>query len=624
MSRADSRRLLKVRPDTCTLTWWSRIRAVPGQFVHSTLTVVLLVVLVSTACLGPVSAANSAYSGMSAGRQINRDDYADRLRAMWLGETIANWTGLTTEGVKQDAPFYSDADWGVDQQLSSKPNSVIDFVLQDPWLADDDTDIEYVYLHLMQQHDTTHLSPTQIRDGWVQHINDPIWDSNQSRRWMEQGALPPVTGMGTVTPAYLMNNAQLITEIFGALAPGMPDQALQLADLPIRATSGGYAAHAAQFYVVLYSLASQVDAMQPRRDQILWMVKEARRYLPDTSKAADVVDFVLADYLANPDVNDWERTRDKVYERYHDRANDYGFVYRGWLESSVNFATGLIALLYGEGDFRRTVQIGTLSGWDSDNGTATMGGLLGLMVGYEALAEQFPAVALSDRYSIHRTRETLPDYLPDDPAAEDTFTRMADRMLPLVERTILDSGGSVNGDIWTLPPLPDNAPLDLNPLFQWYHRSANNQVRLAGGTVEVSVSGEVAASRLRAVADGREYDFSGREPARRVPQLYRRLTTDGPVTLSVVYDRDVEMRIIRLIAGNLGDSVFLGELLIDGEWVPVPDGTTVSPAVSPKIPLQITDMILPESVVASGIRLTVEAAGLLPELSVMELDAFSD
>jgi hypothetical protein len=424
---------------------WAMKKGAPNAMVNPTVIMVLLVVLVGTSLGGTVSANRQRAPDYRAGRQISRQDYADRLRAMWLGETIANWTGLTTEAVKQNSPFYTDGDWGIDQHISWKPNSVIDFVLQDPWLADDDTDIEYLYLHLMQQHDTTHLSAVQIRDGWVQHINDPIWSTNRSRQWMGQGVLPPVTGMGTITPGYLMNNAQLITEIFGALAPGMPGQALQLAHLPIRTTSGGYAAHAAQFYVVLYSLAMQVDPVQPRRDQIIWMMKEARRYIPDTSKAADVVDFVLADYLANPDVNDWERTRDKVYERYHDHARDHGFVYRGWLESSVNFATGLIALLYGEGDFRRTVQIGTLSGWDSDNGTATMGGLLGLMYGYEDLAEQFPGVSLSDRYNIHRTRETLPDYLPDDPKAEDTFAMMAERMLPVVERTVIEAGGSAEG-----------------------------------------------------------------------------------------------------------------------------------------------------------------------------------
>jgi hypothetical protein len=323
-------------------------------------------------------------------------------------------------------------------------------------------------------------------------------------------------------------------------------------------------------------------------------------------------------------VNDWERTRDRVYERYQNNAGDYGFIYRGWTESSVNFATGLIALLYGEGDFRRTVQIGTLSGWDSDNGTATMGGLLGLMVGYEALVEQFPDVTLSDRYNIHRTRDTLPDYLPDDPRAEDTFTMMAERMLPLVETAILESGGNVDGDAWILPPQSDDPPLDLNPLFQLYCRSANNQVRLAGGTVEVGVSGEAAASRMRGIADGLEHDFSGREPGRRVPPLYRRLTTDGPVAVSVVYDRGVEVHTIRLLAGNLADSVFPVELLIDGDWLPVPDETTFPPTLTHEMAFQIIDVILPGTVIASGIRVTLEAAGPFPELGVIELDAFSD
>ncbi len=558
-------------------------------------------------------------------RQISRQDYADRLQAMWLGETIANWTGLTTEAVKQDAPFYTDEDWALDQQIDWKPNSVIDFVLQDPWQADDDTDIEYVYLHLMDQHRRPLLSAQEIADGWQTHINDWIWVSNeQARSLMEMGVVPPVTGMASVNEYYLQIDAQLTTEIFGALAPGMPEKALILADLPIRSTAGSYAAHAAQFYVVLYSLATQVDPQQPSRDQIIWMITEARRYIPDTSKAADIVDFVLADYQANPDANDWERTRDKVYERYHEHADDHGFIYRGWTESSVNFAAGLIALLYGEGDFRRTVQIGTLSGWDSDNGTSTMGGLLGLMLGYDALVAHFPEVTLSDRYNIHRTRDTLPDYLPDDPRAEDTFTLMAERMLPLVETVILQSGGSVDGDIWLLPPPADDPPLDLNPQFQLYRHSANNQVRLSGGTIEVSVSGEVAASRLRGIADGLEHDFSGREPARRIPQPYRRLTTDGAVTIAVQYDRDVEVMTIRLIAGNVADPVFPVELLIDGVWVSVPDGTIFPPALTSETPVQIFDVILPESVLASGIRVMLEAAGLFPEFTVLELDAFSD
>jgi hypothetical protein len=555
-------------------------------------------------------------------RQLSRCDYADKLRAMWLGETIANWTGLTTEAVNQDAPFYTDDDWGRDQEIDWKQYPVINFVFQDPWLADDDTDIEYIYLELFQEHDTVRLSPEQIADGWVTHVNDNIWRDNQARVWMELGVLPPVTGMSAAYPYHLLADSQLIVEIFGALAPGMPDQAMQLGDLPIRVTSDGYGAHAAQYHIILYSLATQVDPELSPREQILWLVTESRRYIPDTSKVADVIDIVLADYLNNPDVNDWERTRDLVYERYHQNANDYGFVYRGWRDCAVNFATGLIALLYGEGDFRRTVQIGTLSGWDSDNGTATMGGLLGLVMGYDELLAQFPDVALSDRFHIHQTRPLMPDYLPDDALAENTFTMMVEQMLPYVEMAIIEAGGTVEGDVWTLPPVPSADPLSLNPLEQLYRRSANNAVQLAGGTVE-SQAGTASGRRTAVLADGAEHDFSGQEMAR-PPRSYKARTEDGMVTLSVTYDRPVEVETIRFIEGNSGGfSDMTAEVLIDGEWQPVPEGTQLSQEPDAEKTYQLIDFVLPEPIQAQGIRVSGAVGGLFAEVIVLELDALA-
>ena len=321
----------------------------------------LLLCLFAKACTQPTE--HAPYSEALVDITI----YEDKLRAMWLGAAIANWTGLTTEAARTDAPFYTDADWQTMQSVPWKEDALIDYVFQDPWLADDDLDIEYVYLHIMDQHGTARLTADQITTGWQTHINEFIWVSNaQARALMDQGVQPPATGMLANNPDALMIDAQLSTEIFGAIAPGMPSIALQLADLPIRTTATGYAAHAAQFHVLLYSLASQIDYDEPKVAQILWLVNEARLYLPDTSKTAGVIDFVIADYLDNEDKDDWERTRDAVYTRYHLQASQNGFVYQGWTESSVNLATGLIALLYGEGDFRRTVQIGTLSGWDSD------------------------------------------------------------------------------------------------------------------------------------------------------------------------------------------------------------------------------------------------------------------
>ncbi|XXX76718.1 ADP-ribosylglycohydrolase family protein [Sorangium sp. So ce134] len=374
--------------------------------------------------------------GMSsrARSPLDRAAYADRLRAMWLGECIANWTGLTTEGVRVERPFFTDADWG---KPLGRNGARIDFVLLDPCPADDDTDIEYVYLHLMTEARTLFLSPEAIRDGWRAHINDFIWISNRrARDLLEQGVLPPATSDPALNPDALHIDAQLTTELFGALAPGMPELALRIADLPIRTTARDHAAHAAQFYVLLFSLAATVDPERPRREEIERIVREARRYLPDASKAADVIDFVLSAALSVDDPEDWETVRDAIARRYQEQASAHGFVYRGFTESAINLATGVMALLFGGGDFRRTVQIGTLSGWDSDNGTATMGALVALIGGMEELHRAFPGVRLSDRYRIHRTRPTLPDRLPEDREAEDTFTAMARRTAALVDLAV--------------------------------------------------------------------------------------------------------------------------------------------------------------------------------------------
>ena len=67
-----------------------------------------------------------------------------------------------TPGEGGKGAFYTDEDWGLNQHLDWKADPVIHFVFQDPWLADDDTDIEYVYLHLMTQYDTNLLTPDEI------------------------------------------------------------------------------------------------------------------------------------------------------------------------------------------------------------------------------------------------------------------------------------------------------------------------------------------------------------------------------------------------------------------------------------------------------------------------------
>ncbi len=605
-------------------------------------------------------------------RVLDRADYVERVRGMWLGECIANWTGLQTEGRRWGPPFFTDADWGTTPP-GYPPGFTLGFVTWgEPWAADDDTDIEYVYLHLHTQHQTQRLTPEQIRDGWRAHINRFIWVSNvASRELMEppRSIRPPATSLAqglthgiTWWLNYsLMIDAQLTTEIFGAMCPGMPGRALEMADLPIRTTAHGHAALASQVYVIMYSLAPVAPRGMSTAEQTRWLYREARKFVPDGSKTADIMDFVLADYLANPDHNDWERTRDLCYTRYVATGpGNPGYVYRDWYESSINLATGLIALLYGEGDFRRTVQIGTLSGWDSDNGTATMGGLIGLLVGDAGIRAQF-GEPLSSNFWILRTRDDLPDYFPGQPY-EDRFDLMAARMREIADREIVDAGGRIatsatDGLPWfgadggaLLPPggagdgLHPARAREMNPLLRLMGRSANNRVRAEGGTVAAACS--VSCSPVccygsadpAQIANGYEHDFRGLEDTGAGRGV---LFTQGcglppgtAISLQVTYDREVAVERVRFIEGDhYTDTPFRGgwfdslglELRVGGVWVPAAFAT--SEALDPGRPFQIIDLVLPAAMNASGIRISGPACGTGGAteafITCLELDAFA-
>lgn len=379
-----------------------------------------------------------------------------QLEGFWLGLSLANWTGLITEMDRVEPPFYTDADWGTRDHrniwgLYVPHSRKIDFyslALGQPWGADDDSDMEYLYLHLMSEHASPLLTADEIRDGWIRHIysnaDAPIPDGGKEREnflWvsneralelMLQGELPPATSDPAVNRDCTMIDAQLTTELFGLLAPGRPDVAWRLAELPIGTTACAEAADIARFYVTMHALAATVDAAKPLGPQVQAIAHVARSKLPEDGSPAKMFDFVWNHYLANPDKSDWESTRDAVYRRYQRQSHD-GYVYRKSFDAGINFAASLVSLFYGNADFRRTVQIGALAGWDSDNPTATWGGLLGYLLGKDRLAAEFPGPVPSDTYWIHRTRRNFPDRTPGEPG-EDTFRLMAERMLAVIER----------------------------------------------------------------------------------------------------------------------------------------------------------------------------------------------
>jgi len=400
---------------------------------------------------------------------IDREDYREGFEGFWLGQCIANWTGLTPEMDKVEPPFYTDDSWGGPDELSiwagKGPSDTLEFYLVEkgtPWGADDDTDIEYLYLHTLHKLGVSKLTGAQIREAWLEHMwsdnfnkdgNNFLWVSNENAyELMQKGLIPPDTSDPQNNPEFDMIDAQLTTELFGLLAPGRPDVALAIAELPILTTARENAKLASEFYVIMHSLAAGVERDAYSFEQLIAIAEQARKHLPDESYLADMYDFIKMDYLKNPDKDDWESTRDKVYQRYQIEGAG-GYHYQHPFDAGINFAAGLVSLFYGQGDLKRTIRIGSLVGWDCDNPTATWGGLIGFMIGRRGVEAAFPDIELSDTYKISRTRRNFPDHTPNLDG-EDTFELMAERGCEVVDRVVeelLNGNVDRKKGVWELP-----------------------------------------------------------------------------------------------------------------------------------------------------------------------------
>ncbi|MBN8430996.1 ADP-ribosylglycohydrolase family protein [Microbulbifer salipaludis] len=481
----------------------TQIHRIKKRRIAATFTAAILAfasIISGPQCLADTPAPVATNSGAIT---LSRAQYQDKLRGFWLGQSIANWTGLVTEmdkigGAGPHGVFYTRNDWGKTDQPSiwgqgipSDLSKTIDWVLRRPgevWGADDDTDIEYLYQHLLDQHQATVLTPEQIRDGWLTHIysdeNTPfttsegkpenfLWVSNQRAHDLmrEQSLLPPATSEPANNPHFEMIDAQLTTEIFGLFAPGRPDTALAMAHLPIRTTARKNAAWTAEFYVVMHALAAAIDPTQPVKPQILHIAEHARQQLPPGSYSADMYEYVKEQYQRKVP---WEEVRNGLYERYQVKgAAGYDLGTRnlycnGCFAAGINFGASLISLFYGEGSYQQTVRLAVLMGWDSDNPAATWGGLLGFIYGHEKLIELFGP--LSDDFNIHRTRGGFPNN------GQDTFVRMAQVGVNIVDRVVQEVlGGSIDtkGNYWHIP-----RPAKKNPCVGQRIEAPENQ-RLA-------------------------------------------------------------------------------------------------------------------------------------------------
>lgn len=328
----------------------------------------------------------------------------DKVRGGLLGQIIGNLNGMPYE-------FKFNDEYG----------NIADYVpaLPEGAFTDDDTDIEWVYVYSMQKQNNLFLPPETITDIWKTSFNQRIWCSNgYVRRLMDIGINPPFTGKLALNPWAEFNiSGQFICETFGLMCPAMPQSAAKLGLHYTKITIDGEPAQATQLFTTMIAMAYI-------ENDYLKILEAGYAALDPSSKIRTIIDDVRKWHDMYP--SDWRETRNRLKEKYTQAG---GTMRDGNGYELITGAT-IAAFLYGQGRFDKSIQTGINFGWDCDNTTATLGTILGTMMGYKKMMSQ--GWVIVDRY-----RNTSRDGMPMD----ETITSFADRVFELAEKMIRQNGG---------------------------------------------------------------------------------------------------------------------------------------------------------------------------------------
>lgn len=413
---------------------------------------------------------------------LSVSEYRDAVYASWIGQIIGNTYGLCYEFKFIEQPGPDSFPYGYTWTLDKVKEYNGAF-------SDDDTDLEYMYLTIMEKEG---IEPTYSRlaEAWKTHIKERIWCANQAAlTLMHAGHYPPVTGSVAFNTQWMQIDPQLINEIWAVTAPGMIGYAIQKSEFMARITNDSFGIEPTLHYAAMYSAAFF-------EKDIRKLIDIGISALPEGSRFAKIVEHVKQLYAEYPD--DWITARQIVKDNYL-VYGDYNRYAWPPIDANLNGAMGIMALLYGGGDFQKTLDYTCAFGMDADNQAATMCGLLGIVSGLEAIPRElmFPLndtaweLPFNDLYKMV-TREGLEDA---------SLTSMAERIADQGEKIILAKGGRkigkgrraryiINQDASFTPPF------ELNPLPELSGetgRSFSYPVYTGGGkgTITLEASGEL-------------------------------------------------------------------------------------------------------------------------------------
>jgi hypothetical protein len=293
----------------------------------------------------------------------------DKIKGGWAGQTIGCTFGGPTEFRFKGTfiPDYQPIDWSDGAILSAFKNS--------PGLYDD-VYMDLTFVDVLEKEGLD--APAAVLAKAFANARYPLWHANQMARYnILRGVLPPASGHWLNNPHADDIDFEIEADFAGLMSPGMPNAAAEVSDRAGHIMNFGDGWYGGVYIAALYALAFV-------RDDVERVAEEALAVLPPQSSFARTMDNVIRWHREDP--ADWQGCWFKVWKKWSEDVGCPEGVFSSFnIDAKINAAWVLVGLLYGEGDFGKTISIAARCGDDSDCNPASAGGILGTMLGYEKI-----------------------------------------------------------------------------------------------------------------------------------------------------------------------------------------------------------------------------------------------
>jgi len=247
------------------------------------------------------------------------------------------------------------------------------------YMARDD-DLDYTILNLkLLEENGLEFTTEDVAQEWLSNLPYQMVCTAERQAYsnLVRGLKPPATAIYR-NPYREWIGAQIRADIFGYITPANPELAASLAykDACLSHTKNGI--YGEMFIAAVISAGLAGDNLEK-------IIEAGLSQVPKNSRLAEVVKNVVS---WSKELNNWQEVWEKINKRY----GKYHFV----VHTLPNLASVLIGLIWGELDFKKTISIAVMCGYDTDCNGATAGSILGALNGAKGIPEEM-SEPLNDR-----------------------------------------------------------------------------------------------------------------------------------------------------------------------------------------------------------------------------------